>query len=148
MFEKKKGGEWARKTWESHLWASWTNSSSDSSSSWLTLTSGTTGVSTTAPVVTVFPFIMSSCRQRTRCKLSFSANPWNKSSSSLKKQNPSSATLYLIAGKAAEDTNRFSRSIIHKQHDTFLVRTALINKVYNHFLLHSLPRSQTVRTNH
>lgn len=87
------------------------------------------------------PFRISSCRASTRWRLSFSANPWLKSCSSLKVQQPIQSFFLILTRK--EKGNQpfqiiFLRSFIHKKHHTLLIRSALINKVNNYFLLHSL----------
>lgn len=67
----------------SYLCASWAKSSSNSSSSWFTFTSGRTDVSVSLVPVSAIPFTISSCRRSARWRVSFSANPWIKSCSSL-----------------------------------------------------------------
>lgn len=122
--------------WNVYLCASCAKSSSESSSSWLTLKRGTTGVSVCLSAAAGNPFAISSCRQSTRCRLSFNANPWHRSSSSLK-------DLHYMCQHQKWDLGkykwiRFLRCIIHKKSHTLLVRSTLVNKVNNHFLLHTL----------
>lgn len=80
-----------------YLCDSWENSSSDSSSSWLTFTNGIglleVSVGAPIPVLKVPPAI-SSWRSSTLCKVSFKASPWQRSSSSLEEKTISSKNLH------------------------------------------------------
>lgn len=119
-----------------YLWASWEKSSSNSSSSWFTLTRGATEVSVVEVTVasgTGVPFKMSSCRWSTRCNSSFSARPWHRSSSSLQQQK---CQYQMIPNDDIScSMSNTIPGIIHKLHDTLLISTALFHKVNNNFLL-------------